>query len=319
MVALVIIYNHKFEKNIERLESIYNKSFSNIYHVMPFYTGNKENVITVYDHSYYFQGYAAQAYQSLKTKGDFDHFMFIADDMILHPDLNENNYKPFLALNENSSFITYINSVAKQGDMGYPIFFLHQALYFKLPQVGSGIEILNDLPSYTEAVARFKEKGFDEPYIKTEHVYFLPKREEYSKGPLGAYWYNKRKKEIKHILSNPKIKPEYPITCSYSDFFVISKKSMPQFAQYCGIFATCRLFVDYAIPTSMILSCDNIKTCADIPKRASIMTENGSDHAPLYDSQPDFETKFEFSLTKLLENFPDDILFVHPIKLSKWK
>lgn len=286
---------------------------------MPFYMGDKENVITVYDHSYYFQGYAAQAYQAIKGKGDFDHFMFIADDMILHPDLNEKNYQSFLALNENSSFITYINSVAKQGDLGYPIFFLHQALYFKLPQMGSGLEILNELPSYAEAIERFAKLGFDEPYIKTEHVYSLPKRTEYSKSPLGSYWYYKRKKEVKQILSNPQIKLDYPIACSYSDFFVISKKSMPKFAQYCGIFATCRLFVDYAIPTSMILSCDQIKTTADIPKRASIMTGNGGDHDPLYDSQPEFENKYNFSLPQLLDNFPNDILYVHPIKLSKWK
>lgn len=138
MVALVIIYNHKFEKNVERLESIYNKSFSNIFHVMPFYMGDKKNIISIYDHSYYFQGYVAQAYQILKMKGDFEHFMFIADDMILHPDLNENTYASMLSLDENSSFISYINSVATQGDLGYPKFFFASSTLFQVAKNGFG-------------------------------------------------------------------------------------------------------------------------------------------------------------------------------------
>lgn len=41
-VALIVIYNHKFGKNIEKIERIYSKQFNNIYHLMPFCTGSKE-------------------------------------------------------------------------------------------------------------------------------------------------------------------------------------------------------------------------------------------------------------------------------------
>ena len=35
--------------------------------------------------------------------------------------------------------------------------------------------------------------------------------------------------------------------------------------------------------------------------------------------EKEFEDKYQFSLEKLINGFPDDWFFVHPIKLSKWK
>lgn len=54
-VALVVIYNHRYDKNIARVKSIYAKRFSYIYHVMPFYDGDKQDVIPVFESSYCFQ------------------------------------------------------------------------------------------------------------------------------------------------------------------------------------------------------------------------------------------------------------------------
>lgn len=318
MVALVIIYNHKFERNIDRLEKLYSKNFSCIYHVMPFYAGDKENVISVYEHSYYFQGYVAQAYQILKTKGLFKHYMFIADDMVLHPQLNEYTYESFLGLDSDTSFITNIHDLTTQGNKGYPINFLHQALFFRLPQ-GNGLEILKELPSKEEAETILAKKGFAKSRFKADHVYKIPYRSQFPSHILGLYRYKKRKKEIQAILDQEFIEPDYPMVCGYSDFFVVAQKNMDQFALYCGIFAACRLFVDYAMTTSMLLSCDKVKTEVDLNKKGKVMTGDGGDDNPLYDSQPDFEKQYNFSLDKLLSDFPGDAIFVHPIKLSKWK
>jgi hypothetical protein len=38
-VALLVIYNHRYDKNITRVEALYKKRFSHIYHVVPFYDG----------------------------------------------------------------------------------------------------------------------------------------------------------------------------------------------------------------------------------------------------------------------------------------
>ncbi|MBN8650204.1 MAG: hypothetical protein J0L67_02190 [Cytophagales bacterium] len=92
-VALIIIFNHKFEKNLPALKNIYQERFEDIYFVIPFYAGSETNVIPVYDHSYYFQGYIAQALKFISHK--FDHYLFIADDLFLNPAINQSNYSNF--------------------------------------------------------------------------------------------------------------------------------------------------------------------------------------------------------------------------------
>ncbi len=91
MIALVIIHNHRYDANISRLDEIYKNRFSYIFHLVPFYNGDKNNVITVYENSHYFQGYVVQAYERLTTEGNFNHFIFIGDDLILNPQININN------------------------------------------------------------------------------------------------------------------------------------------------------------------------------------------------------------------------------------
>jgi hypothetical protein len=103
-LAFIIVYNHQYNKNIEILETIYSQRFSHIYHLVPFYSGGKSNVIPVYENSYYFQGYIAQGLKSYFDE-NFVHYMFIADDLLLHPDINETNYREFFKLGEQTCFV----------------------------------------------------------------------------------------------------------------------------------------------------------------------------------------------------------------------
>ena len=77
--ALLVVYNHRFDKNIGRIRELYANRFSYVYHVMPFYDGNEPDVIPVFDSSYCFSGYIAQAYSHLRNDG-FTHF-FIVDSI----------------------------------------------------------------------------------------------------------------------------------------------------------------------------------------------------------------------------------------------
>ena len=88
--ALLVVYNHRYDKNIPVIDRIYANRFSYVCHLVPFYDGDQANVIAVYDSSHYFQNYIAQAYTHLKDKG-FTHFFIVADDMILNPLVDENN------------------------------------------------------------------------------------------------------------------------------------------------------------------------------------------------------------------------------------
>jgi len=311
MVALVFIYNHKYDKNIPVLENIYKDRFSHIFHLVPFYNGDKENVIAIYEHSFYFQGYIAQAGKVLKSKGNFDHFLFVGDDLLLHPDVNENNYKEFFNISLEDSFITFIRDLVETGDAGSDQFIMHLAMFFKMPnKPGSGLEIAKEIPSYEEAMIKFREKGFDEPYIAPRHVYFHPKRTDFPKNLKGEYFYRRRIKEVKRLLSQEKVKVDYPMVNGFSDLLIIPKYDFDLFIHYCGIFAAARLFVEYAIPTVMLLICKNIKTENDLDKKSVLLWNK---------DREEFEKKYNNSFNDLFENFPEDALYIHPVKLSKWK
>lgn len=104
-IALFVVYNHRYDKNIPRIEALYSGRFSNVFHLVPFYDGDKENVIAVYESSYYFQSYIAQAYHRIKNDG-YTHYITVADDMIINPAITENNIFEFTKIKAMIYFLT---------------------------------------------------------------------------------------------------------------------------------------------------------------------------------------------------------------------
>lgn len=310
MVALAIIYNHRYDKNIPKLDEIYKDRFSHMFHIMPFYDGDKDNVIPVYEHSFYFQGYIAQASKILKAKGDFDHFIFVGDDVLLHPDLNENNYKDFFRIGDDGSFITYIRDLVETGNTS-DLFIMHLAQFFKIAdKPGTGLEITKELPSYDEAVELLQKKGYEEPYMLPKHVYPFPKRTDFKKTIFGEYFYRRRLKEVKELRKQDKIKLNYPLVNGFSDLLIIPNQDFDKFAHYCGVFASARLFVEYAVPTIMLMVCKKIVTEADLDKKSLLLWN---------EDREKFEKEYDASFQRIFSNFPENALYIHPIKLSKWK
>lgn len=111
-VCLLIIYNHRYDDNIEKLEKIYGSRFSDIYHIVPFYDGIKKNVIPVFECSFRFEGYVAQAMGHIEKS--YEHYLFVADDAILNPTIYEGNYKDWFGLTDQSAFITFTESLRKR-------------------------------------------------------------------------------------------------------------------------------------------------------------------------------------------------------------
>jgi len=87
-IVLIIIFNHRYDDNLEKLDRIYKNRFSNVYYIMPFYDGPRLDVIPVYENSFCFQGYVAQALASFYMR-DCTHYVFIGDDLLLNPNLNQ--------------------------------------------------------------------------------------------------------------------------------------------------------------------------------------------------------------------------------------
>lgn len=294
-IALFILYNHNYTKNIERTEKLYESKFTYIYHLIPFYRGDKQNVIPVYDSSIQFHSFISQAYQKVKNE-DFSHYFVVADDMIINPSINENNLFEFSGIDEKSSFITDIRD-----NSNYPY---EVPLFEKIRSWG--VEVMNILPPKDKAIQVYQQNGLSVMPNKIFALkYFLHHmlRLDY-KQCIHAIYYLLRK-------DKPFI---YPALWAYSDIILLPNEYMEDFVTYSGAFAALNIFVEQAIPLALYLSSKKVTLGNQI--RLKSITQ-------LYtlgvNGEREFEKKYALSLEKLVHEYPDDLFFVHPIKLSKWK
>jgi hypothetical protein len=302
-VALIVIYTHRYDKNIPIVEKIYKDRFSHIFHLVPFYNGGKSNVIPVYEHAHRFQGYITQGLNHFYDK-DFQHYFFINDDLILNPVINEDNYQEHLRLGPDDSFFPEFISLheLKPGQVWKRV---KDGYEYRTKQFGC--EFINELPSYEEALASFKKVGLTIEPLTFDQIYH---NEKLSISALPKKGYiRKQIRQIKH--KNTEFHLKYPLVGGYSDTLVVSGSVIKKFAHYSGIFAASCLFHELALTTALVLSTPNIKLEKDLKLQGKAFwtdEELKTELAP-----------FGNSMTKLLENFPPGYLYLHPIKLSQWK
>lgn len=314
-IALLILYNHRYDKNIERLEALYEGKFSYIFHIMPFYDGTKENVIPVYESSYYFQSYIAQAYHHIK-KLDFTHYFVVADDMILHPTINENNLLEVTGIGYNNCFISDIREI-------YDYLILRPAFkQYTIKQ--KGVEVDQILPSRKEALQLFENHHLRTNDMECDYLRKCLKlmiKQKRLRATIGI---------LQELIHKKKRQITYPLVWGYSDILLITKDVMPTFVTYCGAFAATKLFVEYAIPTALIFSTESIVTDEQLsmhgipqiyPRKKIqessdiVMTKKKNTTI----EKEVFDEKYHNSLQTLLTDFPKNTFFIHPIKLSQWK
>jgi hypothetical protein len=90
----------------------------------------------------------------------------------------------------------------------------------------------------------------------------------------------------------------------------VAKSNVEKFIQYCGVFAATNLFVELAIPTAMALTAKKIKQEKDLSLQGRALWTD-KDRVVLEPYSNDLEL--------LLQDFPESYIYLHPIKLSKWK
>ena len=288
-ICLLVIYNHRYDKNIQTIEKLYSNKFDNIYHIVPFYDGTEANVIAVYESSYYFQGYISQAYQHIKNKG-YTHYFIIADDLILNPSVTQDNMFEKIGIDRDDVYFTNFRSLNTPPDWIWK----KQALNWRIDQ--PGVEITNVLPTSATVKKIFKEKGYPLEIIEDENTPISWKRRIYN-----IIFRKKRQKYIEL---------DYPLLSGYSDILIVPSNLMEKFCLYCGAFAATKLFVENAIPTSLAIIAPKIKFSKDCKLKYGAMWTK---------EDQQFLEKYQNDLNKLINDFPKEKLYLHPIKLSKWK
>ncbi|MCG8310034.1 MAG: hypothetical protein MI975_21740 [Cytophagales bacterium] len=209
---------------------------------------------------------------------------FIADDLVLNPVINERNYAEYLQLGKKTCFLPGLITLHERKDWWPRVVdaFRYRICY-------QGVEAEGQLPSYEEALKKFKRFGLQIKPLRFEQIWNMPPPDK----DLLAQKYN---------LS-------YPLVGSYSDIFVISATNIRQFCHYCGVFAATRLFVEVGLPTAVVLSAENIVQESDLSLQGKALW-----------TKEDYNIleNYRRELKMLLDNFPANFLYLHPIKLSVW-
>ncbi|WP_207423711.1 hypothetical protein [Desertivirga brevis] len=314
-VALLIIFNHNYEGNLDRLSELYSSRFQNIWFIMPFYTGSRKDVIAVYENSFYFQGYVTTALKAIELL-NFDHYFFISDDLYLNPEINEANYREYFRVDETTAFIPGIFSLNDSAETRpfrphspwWP--HLQSAIQFTTDQ--RGIEVAKMLPTYEEALTLLAKHGFafsgnlDRKMFFGKNVFRgIRRKKDVS---LNIERLKLLSDNFKYILRGAKL--QYPLVGSYSDIFIIPRKNANQFSLYCGIFSALHLFVEIAIPTALCLSADKIVMEDQLGLKGETYWRS--------EGIRECERTYKKSLNYLYMNFPREKLYIHPVKLSRW-
>jgi len=234
LVALIIIYNHRFDDNIPKLEKFYQNRFEHIYHLVPFYDGDQKNVISVFEKSFYFQAHVITAWYKLKKKG-FDQFVFIGDDLLLHPTIGEQNINSTLNLENNMAFLPWYWGAITDLPLEYPnLMPAWNSFYQRKLLKHHALDWKKVLPAYSEAERKLCQHGFQFRKLSLKNL----------KGYYGNYRYKHVKNRFKNLVLlffQNKRKPPYPIVAGYADFFVIPAKKMEEMVCILEAFRDIRL------------------------------------------------------------------------------
>ncbi len=318
MIDLVLIYNHKYESNIAKLDRYYAGRFNRVWQLIPFYRGKLEHVIPVYDNSFIFQNFVAQAARTL-AKNPADYTLFVSDDLLLDSAVTQETVVRDFNLQPQGGFTPELLDPS-EGHFGRGVIEARQATLNQF-----GLEIKGELPDFDEAAAKIARhikvgsytlRKFTRPKLlwhrplaanlranlEVTRVNFRNRRHQF------GHWYRPKRMA-------------YPFVGGHSDIFCVPASAFEDFAHYCGVFAAARIWVELAIPTALAMACEHLSTEASLLRRGiDVHFPPGSDLAKIKRANllKEVEVKAHRSLTSLTANWPSEYLYMHPVKLSKW-
>ena len=298
-VCLLVIYNHRYDANIKKINRIYQTRFKNIYHIMPFYDGNEENVIPVYECSFRFEGYLAQAMQRIKE--EYSYYFWIADDIVLNPEISENNYKQWFGLNGENAFLPFVKSIHEMGAWS-----INREFMDPMPKLEwyKGTIWQDSIISSKEAFEIAECLGYEKEDFCVDLPMVWKARNKLGQYPRLFVLF------FKTVFLGKQYCP-YPIWGGYSDITIIPGDKMREVGHMLGVFAAMGLFVEMAIPTATMLICKNIVQEKDLEAKPLVMWSNEDRMA--------IEEKYNHDFTKMIKEWDKSCLYIHPVKLSGWK
>lgn len=229
---------------------------------------------------------------------DVEYFLFVADDLMIHPEIDEwNAAEKFGLLSKEKEIFCYnISELNQRGGFGW-MSMRDSSQPFMLP----GMEWRNELPFKEDAFVLFRE------FMGKEYS------REYNDEFFQGCTYSEEEKESFYRNNGSTWKVPYPMAKGYSDIFAIKKASLRKVAHMLGIFAAMNMFVEIAVPTAIVLTV----------KRGNVSFVESSEFTSEMvlweeDERLNIEREYKNSITNLFNRFPEGCLCIHPVKLSRW-
>jgi hypothetical protein len=319
-LCLVIVFNHRFDKNLPILRKYYGSKFSEIRFLMPFADDLEESetdVISVHFSSYLYQGFFGEARKKL-GQIDCDGYVVVGDDLLLNPSLHQENLHQKMELPRGDA---YTKSLASLYDA--PLSWSRNRITYRA-LFADGLEWHRLLPNREDALKRSNQYGIKHTPLGLKNLLPLCSKSGLSSLGTAVAWFTERQ-HSRRLFSIFTQEVPYPLFYGYSDFLVLPKAGWNDFAKYCEATAAMQLFVEAAIPLAMVLAYDHVQTeleygeLFDAPNPKRRMKLRGIELQWQDSDRIDFENQYGLSLTRLMQDFPEDVLYYHPVKLSKWK
>ncbi len=309
-ICAIHLFNHKFERVLPLLDRIYGTRFSHRHTIMPFASQPGPNVSRVHELGRNFSGHLAQAARDF-IQPDFTHYVVIADDLLLNPAIDEGNLLDRLNLQAGEG---YIKNLCAADTLRNEWIWPGEAAA-KFRRNAKALDWKALLPSPEQAKAKFTAMGLDIPdAVPGSATDTLRAHRKFARQSVWATL------ESATMRRQP---ADYPFLSGYSDFLVIPAQAIADFTHYCGVFAAMDIFAEIAVPTALALACDNVRTEMALNQHfhwndAPLTQANAMKGVELWTQEDSsrFASLLSQPLEQILAGFPEDILYIHPVKLS---
>jgi len=295
--TLVIIFNHRFDRNLPVLRKLYGDRFDRVLFLVPFYDGTDADVVPVYYGSHEFGGFVFNARERL-LRDPSDYYVFAGDDLILRPDFDREVEK-HLSLTSGAG---YIKRLTPMTQLSYT--WAHTLSAMDVLYLGA-FNWREFLPPREAFLEKYKSLGIEYPDFSPANLlpYRKPRNRREIQRWLRRVWL--------YYASPDKRAPILPLLESYADFFVVPGDSLELFARMNGILAATKIHAELAIPTALAMACPLVKTEQEISMKGVELWRPWE--------RESVEKEFNKNLDRLLAEFPQRALYIHPVKLSGWK
>ena len=192
------------------------------------------------------------------------------------------------------------------------------------PTAGIDADSVNkNVPPYGEARQILKSRNLMQHDELSRVRMFLPKWSP--GGGIHANW-KVLKGRIWHLLNHwkhriKKYRYSYPVVFGYSDIVCIPKGKFDDFCRILEVFSAWNMFVELAIPTALqLLPGTRLATLEDTQyKSGNVWFPQDPEHFEAMNAVIDgLVSSSGGDLGKLLASFPQEYLYLHPVKLSKF-